>query len=111
MLEFDARKLMSAASVSAVAVPLGFGGPRQLSPEAQKVAEEPIAPAFSPIVVAGFVRIIDAVGIAAIGMAIYLAHVFPVYGFAAYYVTANVTIAALAVLAFHASDLFDVAAF
>src|SRR5215470_9953977 len=111
MLEFDARKVMSAASVSAVAVPIGFGGPRQLSPEAQKVAEEPIAPAFSPIVVAGFVRIIDAVTIATIGMAIYLAYVFPVYGFAAYYVGANVTIAALAVLAFQAADIYDVQGF
>jgi Undecaprenyl-phosphate glucose phosphotransferase len=111
MLEFDARKVMSVASVSAVAVPVRFGGPRQLSPEAQKVAEEPIAPAFSPIVVAGFVRMIDAVTIAAIGMAIYLAYVFPVYGFAAYYVAANVTIAALAVLAFQAADIYDVQGF
>src|SRR5262245_46175277 len=109
MLEFDARKVMSTAS--AVAVPIGFGGPCPLSPEAQKVAEEPIAPAFSPIVVAGFVRIIDAVTIATIGMAIYLAYVFPVYGFAGYYVAANVTIAALAVLAFQAADIYDVQGF
>src|SRR5262245_26584601 len=111
MLKFDARKVMGAASVSAVAVPVSFGGARQLSPEAQKVAEEPIAPAFSPILVAVFVRVIDAVTIAVIGMAIYLAYVFPVYGFAPYYVAANVTIAALAVLAFQATDIYDVQGF
>ncbi len=115
MLEFDARKMMSAASVSAVAAPSGAipvsSRRRELSPEAQRVAAEPIAPAYSPIVLAGLVRIVDAGLIAVIGAAIYFLHVFPTYGFAWYYLGANFGIAALAVVAFQAGDIYDVQAF
>ena len=117
MLEFDARKMMSAASASAVAAPAPGGAVpvagrrRELSPEAQLVAAEPIAPAYSPIVLAGFVRIIDAVAIAVIGLAIYFLHVFPTYGFGWYYVGANAAIAVLSVLAFQAADIYDVQGF
>src|SRR5262249_14921090 len=117
MLEFDARKMMSAASASAVAAPAPSGvvpvsgRRRELSPEAQSVAAEPIAPAYSPIVLGGFVRIIDAVAIALIGLAIYFLHVFPTYGFGWYYVGANAAIAVLSVLAFQAADIYDVQGF
>jgi len=107
--------MMSTASVSAVAVPKGVlavsGHGRELPPEAQMVAAEPIAPAYSPIVLAGVVRMIDAVSIAVIGMAIYFIYVFPSYGFAWYYVGANFGIAVLSVLSFQAADIYDVHAF
>jgi Undecaprenyl-phosphate glucose phosphotransferase len=115
MLEFDARKVMNAASVSAVAAPAGMVPPaqlaRELSPEAKKVASEPIAPAYSPIVVAGAVRMVDAAVVAAIGIVVYVLHVFPAYGFAWYYLGANAGIAALAVIIFQAADIYDVQAF
>src|SRR5262249_15044903 len=72
---------------------------------------EPIAPAYSPIVLAGVVRMIDAGAIAAIGLAIHLVHVFPTYGFAWYYAGAFIGIAVLAVLAFQVADIYDVQAF
>ena len=64
MLEFDTRKALSTGAVSTVAAPPRpaalAGRVRGLSAEAQKVAAEPVAPAYSPIVLAGFVRMIDA---------------------------------------------------
>ena len=115
MLEFDARKIANAASVSSVAVLPGMASLarpiRDLSPEAQKVASEPLAPAYSPIVVAGVVRMIDAAMIAAIGITIYIVHVFPTYGFAWYYLSANAGMAVLALIIFQAADIYDVQAF
>jgi Undecaprenyl-phosphate glucose phosphotransferase len=108
MLEIDARKMMSTA-VPAPA--LALAGVRELSPEAQRVAAEPTPPAYSPIVLAGLVRMIDAVAIAMIGIIIYFAHVFPTYGFAWYYLGANAAIAGLAVVAFQAADIYDVQGF
>jgi Undecaprenyl-phosphate glucose phosphotransferase len=111
MLEFDARKMVSAAAaVAAPALPAG-NRPRELSPEAQKVAAEPLVTAYSPIVLAGFVRMLDAGFIAALGVAIHLLYVFPTYGFEWYYLGANGGIAALAVIAFQAADIYDVHAF
>jgi Undecaprenyl-phosphate glucose phosphotransferase len=111
MLELDARKMMSAASaVAATALPAG-SRPRELSAEAQKVAAEPLVTAYSPIVLAGFVRMLDAGFIAALGVAIHLLYVFPTYGFEWYYLGANGGIAALAVIAFQAADIYDVHAF
>jgi Undecaprenyl-phosphate glucose phosphotransferase len=113
MYEFDARKMMSAASSiagSAGAVRM-TGDPRPLSPEAQKVAAEPAAAAYSPIVLAGVVRIIEFGLIAAIGLAIELLYVYPVYGIDLYYVGAIFGIAALAVVAFQAADIYDVHTF
>src|SRR5262249_54661037 len=116
MLDINPRKIMSAAAgAAAVAAPVGAlplgQHQRELSPEAQKVAAEPIPAAYSPIVLAGFVRMFDAVLIAAIGVAIHLLYVFPTYGFEWYYLGANAGIAALAVIAFQAADVYDVHAF
>ena len=66
----------------AIAASIGAIAERKLSPEAQKVAAEPVHAAYSPIVLAGFVRIIDYATIAVIGIAIYVLHVFPTCGFA-----------------------------
>jgi Undecaprenyl-phosphate glucose phosphotransferase len=117
MFQLDSRKLLNAGAAAAVAAPPAVAagkaapGNRSLSPEAQKVAAEPVQPAYSPIVVAGFVRMIDAAMIALFGIAIYVAHVFPVYGFAWYYLAANAGLAILAVITFQAADIYDVQAF
>src|SRR5262245_10247978 len=104
MLQFDARKVMGAAPVctaaAAPAAAVALAPTRPLMPEAERVAAEPVAPAYSPIVLAGIVRMIDAISIAAIGLAIHLVYVFPSYGFAWYYAGAFIGIAVLAVLAF-----------
>src|SRR5262245_46809551 len=115
MLELDARKMISSAAVAAVPAPAGTLVPNirrgELSAEAQRVAAQPIPAAYSPIVLAGVIRMIDAVVIAAIGVVIHLLHVFPLWGFAWYYLVANAAIAMLAVIAFQAADIYDIHAF
>jgi Undecaprenyl-phosphate glucose phosphotransferase len=110
MYEFDARKMMGAATAVSQSLPIA-GHPRELSPEALKVAAEPAVPAYSPIVLSGVVRIIEFALIAAIGLAIELLYVYPVYGIDHYYVGAIVAIAGIAVIAFQAAGIYDVHAF
>ena len=55
MLEFDARKFpIDAIKAARIALP-----PKALSPAALKVAAQPTVPAYSPIVLAGAVRLIE----------------------------------------------------
>ncbi len=111
MHEFDARKMLSAApAIAGSSVAIAHRA-RGLSAEAQKVAAEPIAPAYSPVVLAGVARIVEACLIAVIGVAIYFLYVYPVYGFAWYYLGANLAIAALTVIAFEIGRLYDIQAF
>jgi Undecaprenyl-phosphate glucose phosphotransferase len=112
MLNFDPTKMLQAASANG-AVPRVRSSPRELSPLAQMVAAQRIVPALSPIVVAGFVRIFEFAMIATIGVALYFAYVFPVYGhvFDWYYVGTALGIAGLAVLAFQAADIYQVQSF
>jgi Undecaprenyl-phosphate glucose phosphotransferase len=114
MYEFDSGKLRPVAAASrssaAVAVPVSQRR-RNLPPEAQRVAAEPVAPAYSPVVVAGFVRIIEGALITAVGISIYLLYVVPQHGLEWYYLFANLGIAILAVLAFQAADTYRIHAF
>jgi Undecaprenyl-phosphate glucose phosphotransferase len=84
---------------------------RELSVAASLIVSEPPLPAFSQIVLAGIVRLVEFGLITAIGTGIYLGYVFPTYGFAWYYPATAIGIAALAVLAFQAADVYDVHAF
>ena len=113
MLELGTRKLLTAATASnAIAAPI-IGGrkTKPLSPAALKVAAQPTAAAWSPIVVAGVVRMVEFLLIAAIGFLIYFAYVVPVDGFEWHYVAAIFGIATLAMLAFQAADVYQVQAF
>ncbi|MGD9770061.1 MAG: undecaprenyl-phosphate glucose phosphotransferase, partial [Pseudolabrys sp.] len=113
MLELDTRKLLSMATATdAIADPIvGGKKSRSLSPAALKVAAQPIAAAWSPIVVAGVVRMLEFVLTVAVGFAVYLAYVVPVDGFEWHYVAAIFGIATLALLAFQAADVYQVQAF
>ena len=113
MLELGTRKLLTAATASnAIAAPI-IGGrkTKPLSPAALKVAAQPTAAAWSPIVVAGVVRMVEFLLIAAVGFLIYFAYVVPVDGFEWHYVAAIFGIATLAMLAFQAADVYQVQAF
>src|SRR5262249_61829170 len=68
-------------------------------------------PAWSPIVVAGTVRIIEFALTTVVGLAIYLGYVVPIEGFAWRYVGAVLGIAVLAMLAFQTADIYQVQAF
>ncbi len=76
-------------------------------------AETPSAPAFSPIVLAGVIRLCEFLLIAAIGVGLYFAYVFPTYGreLELYYLGTPFGIAVIAVVAFQAVDVYHVHAF
>ena len=111
-MEFDTARIMRAAPATAAAASASRpqAKPHELSPLAQMVAAQPTMPAYSPIVVAGIVRIAEFGLIAVIGVATYFAYVYPSYGhvFNWYYVATAVAVAALAVLAFQAADVYHV---
>ena len=67
--------------------------------------------AYSPIVLAGTVRLIEFSLVVVVGFAAYFCYVVPNVGFAWYYVGAIVGIALLAMLAFQAADIYQVQAF
>src|SRR5467141_4148538 len=114
MLEFDPRKMMNAASaVTATAdrAVIPADRPKMLSPAALKVAAQPITTAYSPIVLAGVVRMIEFALTALVGLVVYLAYVVPLDGFEWHYVSAILGVAVLAMLAFQAADIYQVQAF
>ena len=99
MLEFDTRKIMGAASrpspSPAAASPIA-DGPATAVAGGADAAAQPIAPAWSPIVVAGIVRMIEFALTVLVGLAIYGAYVVPIDGFEWHYVAAIIGIAVLA---------------
>ena len=86
-------------------------GRRELSLAAKLIASQPPVPAYSQIVLAGIVRLAEFGLINVIGTGIYLGYVFPAYGFEWYYPASVIGVAALAVLAFQAADVYHVHAF
>src|SRR3954469_4432511 len=105
MMNFDASGMAQAAAAPAP----GVRGKPQLSPLAQLVAAQQIMPAFSPIVVAGMVRALEFVLIAAIGIATYFGYVYNAYGhvFDWYYIATAFAVAGLAMIAFQAADIYQ----
>jgi Undecaprenyl-phosphate glucose phosphotransferase len=84
---------------------------RSLSPAALAVASAPVAPAYSPIVLAGIVRVVEFGLIVAIGAVIYALYLLPDDGFQWHYAAATVAIAAFSILAFQTADIYQVQAF
>jgi Undecaprenyl-phosphate glucose phosphotransferase len=108
MLQFDTRAMFdgtTAPSRPAAATP------RPLSAAAQKIAAEPLATAYSPIVLAGTVRLIEFGLVMLVGLGVYLAYVVPLNGFEWHYPLTIVAIATIATLAFQAADVYQVQAF
>jgi len=106
----------AAAALSAVTAMPRSGGvrpakPHQLSPAALALAEKPYERAYSPIVLAGLVRVIEAGLVVAVGFAVYVCYVVPDHGFAWYYFAAILGIALLAMLTFQVADIYQVQAF
>ena len=84
---------------------------RRLSPAALRVSNQKVRPAYSPIVIAGGVRVADFLLLTFIGIALYLGYVARTDGFSWGYVAAIVTITAAAVICFQASDIYQVQVF
>ena len=105
-----ASAILSAASATPQAAALRVTEP-ELSDAARAVAAEPYEAAFSPIVLAGLVRVIEVALVAAVGFAVYVGYVVPAHGFAWHYFAAILGIALLAMLAFQVADIYQVQAF
>src|SRR5580693_5629187 len=108
---FEAAAAVSSAVKSLPRIAAKSGSAHTLSPAAIEVADQEFKPAYSPIVLAGTVRLIEAALVIAVGLAVYFWHVVPAVGFAWYYVGAIVGIAVMAMLAFQIADIYQVQAF
>jgi Undecaprenyl-phosphate glucose phosphotransferase len=112
MLGPDVRaKVSSAVALGANEAPAAARKERGLSPAAIAAAGAPPVRAWSPIVIAGIVRMAEFALIVAAGLAIHMAYIVPVEGFEWRYVGAIFGIAVLAMLAFQSADIYQVQAF
>jgi hypothetical protein len=101
MLDIDAPGLLEVEPlVPAPPVNVANRSSDALSPAALMAAAQPAAKPYSPIVVAGIVRLIEFTLVALVGSAVYVWYVVPRDGFDWLYVFAIGSIAALATLAF-----------
>jgi Undecaprenyl-phosphate glucose phosphotransferase len=102
----------SAAATAGAAAPR-VRKPAQLSAKALKVAAQSFRRGYSPIVVAGTVRLVEIALVALVGFAVYFAYVVPNdgIGFAWRYAGAIAGIAVLALFAFQAADIYQIQAF
>ncbi|MGE0752785.1 MAG: undecaprenyl-phosphate glucose phosphotransferase [Variibacter sp.] len=83
----------------------------ELSTAALKVIAQPFRAAYSPIVLAGLVRLIEFGLVLLTGIVVYCAYVLPHYGFSWYYLSAIAAISVTSIVALQAADVYDVAAF
>ena len=114
MLEFDTRKMMNAAAATATAA--ARSAPPQerkpLSPAALLAASQPIPNAYSPIVLAGTVRLVEFALIVLVGLAVYFAYVVPIERLRVALRRRDLRHRrVVAMLAFQAADIYQVQAF
>jgi Undecaprenyl-phosphate glucose phosphotransferase len=84
---------------------------RRLSPAALAVTNQKVRRAYSPIVIAGVVRVVDFGMLSAIGVALYFVYVVPLSSFNWDYVGAIFAMSVAAVVCFQASDIYQVQVF
>ena len=111
MLQFDTRRPSGGAAAATADQVALSSSEKALSPAALQITEQQIAPAYSPIVLAGTVRLIEFSLIALVGLVLYAVYVIPVEGFEWHYVAAIFAIATMAMLALQAADTYQVQAF
>ena len=92
MLDVDTRSIMGVGAGAAAAATgnqaAAPGRLHALSAAALKVADEPTAAAYSPIVLAGTVRLIEFALVVLVGAAVYVGYVVPIEGFEWHYFAA-----------------------
>jgi Undecaprenyl-phosphate glucose phosphotransferase len=111
MAHFDMRSIRNAPSAPAVARHEAKTAASPLSKTAETAAGERVATPYSPIVLAGSVRMIESSLVGLIGFAIYAAYVVPDEGFQWHYLAAIVGMALLSMLTFQIADIYQVQAF
>ncbi len=113
MEPINARSMFDAATAEAA---MGAGAPkferrRRLSPAALNVTNQKVRAAYSPIVIAGGVRLVDFVMLSLIGLSLYFAYVVPQNGFMWEFASAIIGVAVTAVICFQASGIYDLQVF
>jgi Undecaprenyl-phosphate glucose phosphotransferase len=111
----NARSMLDAATAAA-AIAATREQPRierrrRLSQAALAVTNQKVRPAYSPVVIAGAVRLADFVLLSVIGVSLYFAYVVRLNGFSWEYVAAIFGVSATAVICFQASDIYEVQVF
>src|ERR1043166_8370863 len=84
---------------------------RRLSQAALAVTNQKVRAAYSPIVIAGAVRVADFVVLSLVGIALYLGYVARLSGFNWQYIAAILGMAVATVICFQAADLYQVQVF
>ena len=84
---------------------------RRLTPAAIAISNQKVGRAYSPIVIAGVVRVIDFAMLSVIGIALYFGYVVPLRGFSWEFLAAIFGVAATAVICFQAADIYQVQLF
>ena len=110
----DARSMLHAAATAAMTATADRPPTerrRRLSLAALAVTNQKVKRAYSPIVIAGAVRLIDFVMLSLIGIALYLGYVVRLSGFHWEYVAAIFGMTATAVICFQAADIYEVQVF
>jgi Undecaprenyl-phosphate glucose phosphotransferase len=108
---FNLDALQSTDETSGVSAPRLARSAKPLSPAALDVGAKPTVAAYSPIVLAGTVRLIEFALTLLIGSAIYVAYVVPVEGVEWHYILAILAVAAMTTLALQVADVYQVQAF
>lgn len=85
--------------------------PRELSPLARAIADEPVAKAVSPVVIAGVVWVVEFVLIILTGALVHAIWIYPVDGLETMYVVIEFAVATAAIVAFQIFDVYNVPAF
>src|SRR5262245_1545085 len=98
----NARSMVDAAAASATTARPQIERRRRLSPAALAVTNQKVRGAYSPIVIAGAVRLGDFVLLSLVGVSLYLAYVMPLAGFRWEYIVAILGMTIAAVVCFQA---------
>src|SRR3954470_10892996 len=110
----DARSMINAAAAVAMDTSIAerpVERRRRLSPAALAVTNQKVRAAYSPIVIAGAVRVADFVILSLVGIALYFGYVARLSGFNWQYIVAILGMAAAAVMCFQAADIYEVQVF
>jgi len=99
------------SAASAVAAVRRRAQTRELSPLARAIASEPVAEAISPVVLVGLMRAIEFVLLVMVGAAVFVLYIYPQEGLDWRYLYADVGVAAAAVIAFQAFEIYSTTAF
>jgi Undecaprenyl-phosphate glucose phosphotransferase len=110
----NARSMFDSAATAAMAATADrppVERRRRLTPAAIAVSNQKVGRAYSPIVIAGVVRVIDFAMLSAIGIVLYFGYVVPLRGFSWEFLAAIFGVAATAVICFQAADIYQVQLF